>query len=181
MSSVINQDELNEFMKKGWSYPTATGGGGKGEKGDPGVSPVVKVTETDTGHEITITDANGDTKFEVLNGIDAKADELFPVVIEGSIASHADGTQTTVKKALSDRGFYLVALHCTNIPRDGYYFLEHQGQSMELHRIVGDDLYSNVTVAFEQYNNVYANYITFYSNDASAMNYKVYKLPFFAE
>lgn len=42
--------------------------GAPGAAGKDGVSPTVAVEKTDTGHEVTITDANGEKKFEVKDG-----------------------------------------------------------------------------------------------------------------
>ena len=47
--------------------------GAKGADGTNGVSPTITVTETATGHTITITDVNGTQSFEVLNGKDGSS------------------------------------------------------------------------------------------------------------
>lgn len=46
------------------------GGGGSGEAGADGFSPVATVTQTDTGATISITDKNGTTTATVVNGKD---------------------------------------------------------------------------------------------------------------
>lgn len=45
-----------------------TGAGPQGKKGNPGVSPVVKVEDIDGGHRVTVTDAAGETVFDVMDG-----------------------------------------------------------------------------------------------------------------
>ncbi|MDE6506293.1 MAG: phage baseplate upper protein, partial [Eubacterium sp.] len=42
--------------------------GAQGEKGDDGFSPIVTVTSSDNGHNVTITDSKGDKSFDVFNG-----------------------------------------------------------------------------------------------------------------
>lgn len=49
---------------------TATGLGEKGDKGEDGVSPTAQIVQTDTGATITITDANGTTTSNLINGKD---------------------------------------------------------------------------------------------------------------
>lgn len=44
--------------------------GADGLDGVDGVSPTVSVEEIEGGHRVTITDANGETSFEVLDGKD---------------------------------------------------------------------------------------------------------------
>lgn len=51
----------------------------QGKPGEDGVSPTVSVTEIEGGHRVTITDANGTSIFDVMDGEDAKiviADDL---------------------------------------------------------------------------------------------------------
>jgi hypothetical protein len=42
--------------------------GENGANGENGFSPIVSKKEIENGQEITITDASGDTKFEIFNG-----------------------------------------------------------------------------------------------------------------
>jgi hypothetical protein len=44
--------------------------GKDGENGKDGVSPVITITQTVNGNTVTITDADGEKSFDVLNGID---------------------------------------------------------------------------------------------------------------
>ena len=56
------------------AHPVEGVKGDRGEKGDPGVSPTVTVTETEGGHTVTITDAEGEHRFDVLDGVGAQPD-----------------------------------------------------------------------------------------------------------
>lgn len=61
-----------------------------GKDGEDGFSPIVETTETDNGHQITITDVNGEHSFEVLNGkdgIDGRDGEQGPKGEQGEIGS----------------------------------------------------------------------------------------------
>ena len=53
-----------------WLYSLKGEKGEKGEKGDTGVSPTFKVIETDTGYQLTITDAIGEHVINILHGSD---------------------------------------------------------------------------------------------------------------
>jgi hypothetical protein len=67
---------------------TASGGGGSGEPGADGFSPVATVTQTDEGAVISITDKNGTTTATVANGKD------------GTSATHSwNGTTLTITSA----------------------------------------------------------------------------------
>ena len=46
--------------------------GGSGGTGKDGFSPIIEVTETDTGHAVSITDANGTNTFNIPNGADGR-------------------------------------------------------------------------------------------------------------
>lgn len=59
-----------EFDATHWTALTGQQGE-KGEKGADGVSPTAKVTQTDLGATITVTDANGTTTANVSNGTSA--------------------------------------------------------------------------------------------------------------
>lgn len=60
----------------------------KGDPGDDGFSPEVSVEEIPGGHQVTITDADGDHSFNVMDGVDgASVTELFdidPVILTRS-------------------------------------------------------------------------------------------------
>lgn len=47
----------------------------QGPTGSDGISPVVEVTETEGGHTVTITDADGEHSFDVLDGVDGEKGE----------------------------------------------------------------------------------------------------------
>jgi hypothetical protein len=112
---------------------------------------------------------------------DLVANKLFEVVGTGELDSHA-GEQTTTRYIHNGaRGLFLVAIHNTSIPEDGYWFFMSQGQSGELHRIAGDDVYSKVTCGAGLIDGAFRVYLDFYSNEASKMVYQIYKLPFFGE
>lgn len=53
--------------------------GTPGEDGDDGYSPTIDVTQTEVGHNLTITDVNGTKTVEVLNGTDGK-DGVSPTI-----------------------------------------------------------------------------------------------------
>lgn len=46
--------------------------GKDGSNGNDGISPTVEVTTITGGHRVKITDANGSTVFDVMNGVDGK-------------------------------------------------------------------------------------------------------------
>lgn len=131
---------------------------------------VTEITDSATDNEIP-------TALAVKNLID---NGLFEVVGTGEIDSHDSGEQTTTRYIHeAGRGLFLIALHNTSIPEDGYYFFMNQGQSGELHRIAGDDSFSKATIGAGPIDGAFRVYLDFYSNEASKMVYKIYKLPFF--
>lgn len=56
-----------QIMKMINEIPTG-GGGGTDADGKDGFSPIVEITDTETGHTVTITDINGVHSFEVADG-----------------------------------------------------------------------------------------------------------------
>lgn len=60
------KDVYVEFMALLNKY--IAGGGGGGESGKDGFSPIVNITPIDNGHRVTITDIEGDHTYEVFNG-----------------------------------------------------------------------------------------------------------------
>lgn len=65
--------ELIVTLSDGTEHNLGNVRGEKGADGTNGVSPTITVTETATGHTITITDVNGTQSFEVLNGKDGSS------------------------------------------------------------------------------------------------------------
>lgn len=65
-------DELSRLINKDIKNSSSTGDGssGSGEAGKDGFSPVVKVTEIEGGHKLSVTDAEGEKSFDVMNGKD---------------------------------------------------------------------------------------------------------------
>ena len=51
---------------------SAVGGGASGANGKDGFSPIVEITETEQGHDISITDANGTKTFSVKDGVNGQ-------------------------------------------------------------------------------------------------------------
>lgn len=79
----FTEDEVEEFKRDA--------------KGDDGYSPSISVTETDTGHSVAITDANGRKSFSVANGKDGtSADVKVTEIVGGHRVSitDANGTMT---------------------------------------------------------------------------------------
>ena len=67
MVGMSAEDALN--LSKTYVKKTLQGAGAlKGEPGADGFSPIVTVTETTDGHNVSIQDANGVEEFEVLDG-----------------------------------------------------------------------------------------------------------------
>lgn len=96
----INSNSDNTWTESNWSL--VGGSGGKGEKGDDGFSPIATVEQTDTGCIVTITDKNGITTANIMNGINGIDGEngFSPVanVTEtetGAIISITDAKGTT--------------------------------------------------------------------------------------
>lgn len=76
------------------------GGGGSGESGADGFSPIAKVTQTSTGATITITDKDGTTTATVSNGKDGAAGAAgkdgASVTVKSVSTSSADGGSNVV-------------------------------------------------------------------------------------
>lgn len=72
--------------------------GAQGKDGSPGadgVSPTLSISDIPGGHRVTITDANGEKSFDVLNG-DAESDKLWKPTVS------ADGTIVWTKTTEED-------------------------------------------------------------------------------
>ena len=65
---------------------------GRGEKGDPGVSPCVEISDIPDGHRVTITDANGEKTFDVPNSQIPTAHLLRIAALEEKAYSTLSGT-----------------------------------------------------------------------------------------
>lgn len=88
--------ELIVTLTDGTEHNLGNVRGEKGADGTNGVSPTITVTETATGHTITITDVNGTQSFEVLNGKDGSSST------GGSIGGDSGSTDTpTTEKGKS--------------------------------------------------------------------------------
>ena len=68
-SEYLKDEEVPQIVEEALSQAKASGEF-DGPKGDDGFSPVVSVTQTATGHEVEITDANGTQSFVVNDGKD---------------------------------------------------------------------------------------------------------------
>lgn len=84
---------------KEWFYKTQLSG--KGEKGDDGISPRVRVDAITGGNRVTITDQYGDKSFDVKNGEDGEdGDDGYSPTIEvretseGHLVTVVDKTET---------------------------------------------------------------------------------------
>ena len=70
--------------------------GDKGDPGDDGFSPTVAISEITGGHRVTVTDAEGDHPFDVMDGevskeeLAEKADKIHDTVTDQSVASVPD-------------------------------------------------------------------------------------------
>ena len=76
----------------------AAQGVNKGDPGDDGVSPTVSVVDISGGHRVTITDADGDTSFDVL---DVSAG-VSPVI---SVSTITNGHRVTITDATGTKSF----------------------------------------------------------------------------
>lgn len=65
--SGVNQSDIEDAVA---DYMTENADNFKGEKGDDGISPSVKVEEITYGHRVTITSADGEQIFNVMDGAD---------------------------------------------------------------------------------------------------------------
>ena len=66
---ALNQDyTLTIYLDDGTSYTT---GSIRGAQGVPGVSPTVAISTISGGHRVTVTDAQGDHSFDVMDGVDS--------------------------------------------------------------------------------------------------------------
>lgn len=66
-----------------------------------GVSPTVTVIDIEGGHRVTITDANGETSFDVMNGTDGE-DGVSPSV---TVTEITGGHKVTVSDATGNKSF----------------------------------------------------------------------------
>lgn len=88
-------DNINLYSD---SQLNATTSIAQGEKGEPGISPTIKISEIEHGHKITIVDVNGEKDFNVLNGNNdytesekqkvSKIPEMSKSIFELQAASH---------------------------------------------------------------------------------------------
>lgn len=76
----------------------AAQGVNKGDPGDDGVSPTVSVVDISGGHRVTITDADGDTSFDVLDG----SPGMSPVI---SVSTITGGHRVTITDATGTKTF----------------------------------------------------------------------------
>ena len=76
----------------------AAQGVNKGDPGDDGVSPTVSVVDISGGHRVTITDAAGDTSFDVLDG----SPGVSPVI---SVSTITGGHRVTITDATGTKTF----------------------------------------------------------------------------
>lgn len=76
----------------------AAQGVNKGDPGDDGVSPTVSVVDISGGHRVTITDADGDTSFDVLDGLPG----VSPVI---SVSTITNGHRVTITDATGTKSF----------------------------------------------------------------------------
>lgn len=76
----------------------AAQGVNKGDPGDDGVSPTVSVVDISGGHRVTITDAYGDTSFDVLDG----SPGVSPVI---SVSTITNGHRVTITDATGTKTF----------------------------------------------------------------------------
>lgn len=106
-SIIVNVGE--EFVGEAIIYD---GKNGKdGEDGEDGFSPLVSATDIEGGHRVTITDKNGNTTFDVMDGEHLAGN---PVVAPGSIQPYQtdfienynlyDRTKNTEKTVISSTG-----------------------------------------------------------------------------
>lgn len=78
--------------------------GEQGPSGKDGISPTVKTEPTDSGHKITITDADGAHSFELSHGTDG-ADGISPTM---SVDSTETGYLVTLNDAAGSQSFNLM-------------------------------------------------------------------------
>lgn len=83
---------FDDIEKTNWTALTGQQGE-KGDKGADGVSPTAKVTQTDLGATITVTDANGTTTANVSNGTSAMLS--VSQTETGCTVTATDGSGTT--------------------------------------------------------------------------------------
>lgn len=75
---------------------------GRGEKGDPGVSPVVEISDIPDGHRVTITDVNGVKFFDVPNSQIPTAHLLRIAALEDKAIWELSGTGSVTFEAPVD-------------------------------------------------------------------------------
>lgn len=83
-------------------YNGADGSGGSSSSGGKdGFSPIVSVRETDNGHNITITDVNGDQSFFIPNGQSGLPGVGIQSIVQ-TTTSNADGGTNIITATLTD-------------------------------------------------------------------------------
>lgn len=95
--------------------------GEPGEKGEPGFSPIVTITDIEGGHNVAIEDVNGVKNFEVLDGKDAEQ-KIYTTI--GDLGLTAPVKVGDIFNAMDDKTIAMIACegtryHITDIP--GYY------------------------------------------------------------
>lgn len=63
---------------------------GTGPRGPAGISPKVEVTDIEGGHRVTITDADGETSFDVLNGTGVEEEGMDGATFTPSVSETGD-------------------------------------------------------------------------------------------
>ena len=114
------------------NHPVLKLGLPEGGQGDPGVSPTVTVTDITGGHRVTITDAEGDHTFDVMNGIDGTGavdsvnGKTGTVVLDGRDlnVNNSESNPETIEEALGDVNRALNALEPTATSADVGKFLK---------------------------------------------------------
>lgn len=83
MSLNDNTTELQDVLETIKSLPDASGGGG-------GFTPTINVTPIEGGHQITVSDIDGDETFNVMDGVDGKSAYEIALGLNSNIGSEEE-------------------------------------------------------------------------------------------
>lgn len=114
--------------------------GPTGNPGDDGVSPVVTVTAITGGHRVTITDAQGEHVFDVMDGEGGGGEDIFWATYNTTTEAEVTAAVTADKTVLckiSDEIFYLVSKAAIGPSGSAWIFASADQTSMRVTWVSG--------------------------------------------
>lgn len=100
--------------------------------GPQGFSPKIEVEKTETGHLVTVTDAEGEKSFEIADGIDGK-NGVSPKLPEISYASSLNYTITKTNQLATTGSLFYMLNRENSVTADNTYYTRYMARGMALY------------------------------------------------